>query len=296
MTVLGPLFAAMPPGGASGGPAPASWAPPLHWTPARAGGHPAHAFGAEGGAWEWGHKGDAEGVRHGGWGGSGVEWGNRGHGYRRDPRAGSDPRGWNGAETGGVRERDWSSSPWGQPSWPDGEGALASEREAPLRFGGAYPAYPGKEGHPAGTTPLWRQGGGQGGWGGVGAASAPHAGVPGEWGSGGTGVPRGWGGWAGSDRAPGKGAAGPAHRRGTDVCGGEGSVHSEGVRLVVLAGLPGAGKSTLAQRFAARGWAVVNQDTLGNRKRCEEEARAALFRGARLQALNHTPEILNPKP
>jgi predicted kinase len=51
------------------------------------------------------------------------------------------------------------------------------------------------------------------------------------------------------------------------------------VRLVVLVGLPGSGKSTFAEQFADAGWAVVCQDVLGNRKACEEAADAALAAG-----------------
>ncbi|KAH8045860.1 DNA-3'-diphospho-5'-guanosine diphosphatase [Aureococcus anophagefferens] len=42
------------------------------------------------------------------------------------------------------------------------------------------------------------------------------------------------------------------------------------------------GKSTLAAALAARGWTVVNQDRLGNRKRCERAAAAALAAGGRV--------------
>ena len=53
-------------------------------------------------------------------------------------------------------------------------------------------------------------------------------------------------------------------------------------QLLVLCGLPGSGKSTLAAALAARGWTVVNQDRLGNRKRCERAAAAALAAGDRV--------------
>lgn len=51
-----------------------------------------------------------------------------------------------------------------------------------------------------------------------------------------------------------------------------------------------AGKSTLAALFAQAGWAVVNQDTLGDRKQCEAACLAALARGTScvVDRVNHT--------
>ena len=54
------------------------------------------------------------------------------------------------------------------------------------------------------------------------------------------------------------------------------------VRMVVLVGPPGSGKSFVAKLFRERGWEIVNQDTLGNRKKCEHAARLALNSGRRV--------------
>ena len=54
------------------------------------------------------------------------------------------------------------------------------------------------------------------------------------------------------------------------------------VRMVVLVGPPGSGKSFIAELFRKRGWEIVNQDTLGNRKKCEHAARLALDSGRRV--------------
>ena len=53
-------------------------------------------------------------------------------------------------------------------------------------------------------------------------------------------------------------------------------------RLIVLAGLPGSGKSSLAAALERRGWAVVNQDSLGNRRKCERACARAFERGDRV--------------
>ena len=53
-------------------------------------------------------------------------------------------------------------------------------------------------------------------------------------------------------------------------------------RLVILAGLPGSGKSSLAAALEKRGWAVVNQDSLGNRRKCERACARAFERGDRV--------------
>jgi len=52
------------------------------------------------------------------------------------------------------------------------------------------------------------------------------------------------------------------------------------VRAASLAGLTRLG--TAPQRLEERGWACVNQDTLGSRRRCEEECAAALAAGRRV--------------
>lgn len=51
------------------------------------------------------------------------------------------------------------------------------------------------------------------------------------------------------------------------------------LRVLVLCGLPGAGKSTLAARLKDEfGWHVINQDTLGSRQACMRAAREVLRR------------------
>ena len=54
------------------------------------------------------------------------------------------------------------------------------------------------------------------------------------------------------------------------------------VRLVVLVGLPGSGKSTFSKNFAECGWTVVCQDILGDRRACEVAVDAALQAGGRV--------------
>ncbi|KAG2446828.1 hypothetical protein HYH02_008388 [Chlamydomonas schloesseri] len=50
--------------------------------------------------------------------------------------------------------------------------------------------------------------------------------------------------------------------------------------LIVLVGLPGAGKTFLARRLVARGnWRHVSQDELGSRRACEQECAGALRQG-----------------
>ncbi len=63
--------------------------------------------------------------------------------------------------------------------------------------------------------------------------------------------------------------------------GGGGGGGAADVRLVVLVGLPGSGKTTLARRFAARGWHVACQDDLGSRRACEDAVDRALRGGGR---------------
>jgi predicted kinase len=57
---------------------------------------------------------------------------------------------------------------------------------------------------------------------------------------------------------------------------------ADGLRLVVLVGLPGSGKSTLAAQLAAAGWAVVSQDELGSRRACESRTEKELQAGGRV--------------
>uniref|UniRef100_A0A7S1HDT8 Uncharacterized protein n=1 Tax=Hemiselmis andersenii TaxID=464988 RepID=A0A7S1HDT8_HEMAN len=56
--------------------------------------------------------------------------------------------------------------------------------------------------------------------------------------------------------------------------GGEGMMPQ--LRLVVLVGPPGCGKSTAAEMFGSAGWFVVSQDALGSRQECEHACWAAL--------------------
>ncbi|KAK9807051.1 hypothetical protein WJX72_012089 [[Myrmecia] bisecta] len=49
--------------------------------------------------------------------------------------------------------------------------------------------------------------------------------------------------------------------------------------MVLLAGLPGSGKTTLAKRLQEQGWFWVNQDTMGNRKTCKKACIRALRDG-----------------
>ena len=60
--------------------------------------------------------------------------------------------------------------------------------------------------------------------------------------------------------------------------------------LVVLCGIPGCGKSTLAAALKAKGFVVVCQDHLGSRQKCEAAASAALARGDKVcvDRCNHT--------
>jgi predicted kinase len=50
-------------------------------------------------------------------------------------------------------------------------------------------------------------------------------------------------------------------------------------RVLLLCGLPGCGKSTLALQLLERGWCRINQDELGTRADCERDARKALLAG-----------------
>jgi predicted kinase len=51
------------------------------------------------------------------------------------------------------------------------------------------------------------------------------------------------------------------------------------VRMVVLVGIPGSGKSFVAEQLREKGWVIVSQDELGNRKECEKQAARALQQG-----------------
>ena len=58
--------------------------------------------------------------------------------------------------------------------------------------------------------------------------------------------------------------------------------HTGTVRMVVLVGIPGSGKSFVANQFHQRDWVIVSQDELGNRRTCEQKAELALAQGARV--------------
>ncbi|GLI59676.1 hypothetical protein VaNZ11_001616 [Volvox africanus] len=60
--------------------------------------------------------------------------------------------------------------------------------------------------------------------------------------------------------------------------------------VLVLVGIPGAGKSTLCKRLASSGWRHINQDELGSRRSCEESMRMALRAGQHIviDRCNHT--------
>lgn len=49
--------------------------------------------------------------------------------------------------------------------------------------------------------------------------------------------------------------------------------------LLVLVGIPGSGKSTVAARLQQAGWVVVSQDVLGDRRSCESATTHALRAG-----------------
>ncbi|KAL6764605.1 AAA domain-containing protein, partial [Haematococcus lacustris] len=50
-------------------------------------------------------------------------------------------------------------------------------------------------------------------------------------------------------------------------------------KVLVLVGVPGSGKSTIAQQLREAGWVVVNQDVLGSRRSCEAAFDEALQAG-----------------
>ncbi|KAA8491815.1 Bifunctional polynucleotide phosphatase/kinase [Porphyridium purpureum] len=50
-------------------------------------------------------------------------------------------------------------------------------------------------------------------------------------------------------------------------------------RVLIMVGIPGSGKSTMAEMLVARGWKRISQDELGNRYRCEVELIRALLKG-----------------
>lgn len=58
-----------------------------------------------------------------------------------------------------------------------------------------------------------------------------------------------------------------------------GSANGERLRLIVLVGLQGSGKSTFAALLEEAGWCRVSQDDLGTRHKCELLTKAELGRG-----------------
>jgi predicted kinase len=50
-------------------------------------------------------------------------------------------------------------------------------------------------------------------------------------------------------------------------------------QVLVMVGIPGSGKSTIANELVAMGWERVNQDDLGSRRVCETRMEDALKRG-----------------
>ena len=60
--------------------------------------------------------------------------------------------------------------------------------------------------------------------------------------------------------------------------------------VVVLCGIPGCGKSTLATALKARGFAVVSQDALGSRQKCEQAVSDHVKAGTKVvvDRCNHT--------
>ncbi|CAM9251830.1 unnamed protein product, partial [Discosporangium mesarthrocarpum] len=59
----------------------------------------------------------------------------------------------------------------------------------------------------------------------------------------------------------------------------DGSANPSPLRMLVLVGIPGSGKSSVAVILAGRGWVVISPETFGSSKRCEESASKALARG-----------------
>lgn len=50
-------------------------------------------------------------------------------------------------------------------------------------------------------------------------------------------------------------------------------------KMIILVGLPGSGKSTYAKLLEKKGYVVISQDTLGDRKKCIRATREALLNG-----------------
>lgn len=50
-------------------------------------------------------------------------------------------------------------------------------------------------------------------------------------------------------------------------------------QVLIMVGVPGSGKSTIANQLVEMGWERVNQDELGTRRVCETRMESALQRG-----------------
>ena len=57
------------------------------------------------------------------------------------------------------------------------------------------------------------------------------------------------------------------------------SANRKSPKILIVMGLPGSGKSTIANKLAKVGWTRVNQDEMGNRKAVEASAKTALSKG-----------------
>jgi hypothetical protein len=76
-----------------------------------------------------------------------------------------------------------------------------------------------------------------------------------------------------------KGGGGEGSRSEGGGCIDESNEHDDDtigtIRMIVLVGIPGSGKSFVANIFKNEGWIVVCQDELGDRRKCEAAARQA---------------------
>jgi hypothetical protein len=75
-----------------------------------------------------------------------------------------------------------------------------------------------------------------------------------------------------------KGGRGEGSRSEGGGCSDESNEHDDTIgtiRMIVLVGIPGSGKSFVANMFKKEGWIVVCQDELGDRRKCEQAARKA---------------------
>ena len=67
-------------------------------------------------------------------------------------------------------------------------------------------------------------------------------------------------------------------------------IETPSLELIVLTGLPGSGKSTLATQFHKLGYHIINQDTIGSRKKCREMFIDLMKKGMKcvVDRCNHT--------